>query len=90
MSDRLLSLVVDSRSAQDRTPAGALFQELDWIRTLTDTFGEDGERVPAGGTGTVVAVRDGGAAFDAELTRPVEALAAITPDRLALVERAGD
>lgn len=87
MSDRLLSLVVDSRSAQDRAPAGALFRELDRVRTLADVVGEDGEAVPAGSTGTVVAIWDGGAAFDVEFTRPVEALAALSPDTLTLVER---
>ncbi|WP_091718483.1 hypothetical protein [Methylobacterium phyllostachyos] len=88
MSDRLLSLVVDSRPAEDRAPTGALFRELDRVRTLTDTVGEDGEPVPAGSTGTIVAVWNGGAAFDVEFTRPVEALAAIAPNQLALVERA--
>lgn len=88
MSDRLLSLVVDSRPAEDRAPTGALFRELDRVRILTDTVGEDGESVPAGSTGTIVAVWNGGAAFDVEFTRLVEALAALAPDRLALVERA--
>ncbi|CAA2156736.1 DUF4926 domain-containing protein [Methylobacterium brachiatum] len=89
MSDRLLSLVVDSRSPADRAPTGTAFRELDRVRTLAEVIGEDGERVPAGSTGTIVAVWGAGAAFDVEFTRPVEALAAIAPESLVLVERAG-
>lgn len=88
MSDRLLSLVVNNRSAEERTPAGAAFRELDRVRTLIDVVGEDGEAVPAGSVGTVVAVWDAGAAFDVEFTRPIEGLAAIEPDHLALVKPA--
>ena len=88
MSNRLLSLVVDSRSIEDRAPAGALFQEFHRVQTLTDVVGEDGESVPAGSTGTVVAIWGEGAAFDVEFTRPIEALAALGPDLLTLVERA--
>ena len=86
MSDRLLSLVVDSRPTTERAPADVAFRELDRVRTRADLVGEDGERVPAGSVGTVVAVWGGGAAFDVEFTRPVEALAAIAPDLLVLAE----
>ncbi len=63
MSDRLLSLVVDSRSAADRTPGGAAVRELDRVRTLAEVIGADGERVPEGSAGTIVAVWGAGAAF---------------------------
>jgi hypothetical protein len=48
-----------------------------------------GERVPTGHIGTIVAVCGAGAACDVAFTRPVEALAAIAPEILVLVERAG-
>ena len=40
-----------------------------------------------GSEGTVVAVWNGGEAFDVEFVRPVETLAAILPTALQLVER---
>ena len=86
MSDRLLRLVVDSRSTADRAPTGAAFRELDRVRTLAEVIGE---RVPTGHTGTIVAVWGAGAACDVAFTRPVEALAVIAPEILVLVERAG-
>ena len=90
MADRLLSLDVDSRPATSRAHGGAAFRQLDRVQTLADMIGEDGERVPVGSTGTVVAIWGAGAAFDVEFTRPVETLAAIEPDLLRLVEHAGD
>ena len=43
--------------------------------------------MPVGSEGTVVAVWNGGEAFDVEFVRPVETLAAILPTALQLVER---
>lgn len=90
MSDRLLSLEFDHRPATSRARGGSAFRELDRVETLADVIGEDGERVPVGSTGTVVAIWGAGAAFDVEFTRPVEVLAAIDPGLLRLVEHAGD
>lgn len=88
MSDRLISLTLDSRPAASGGAEGMAFRELDRVRTLVEVRGEDGESVPAGSTGTVVAIWGEGASFEVEFTRPVEALAAIEPGSLTLVERA--
>lgn len=90
MSDRLVSLTLDSRPAASGGPEGTAFRELDRVRTLVEILGEDGESVPAGSTGTVVAIWGEGARFEVEFTRPVETLAAIEPGSLTLVERARD
>ena len=90
MSDRLVSLTLDSRPAASGGPEGVAFRELDRVRTLVEILGEEGEIVPAGSTGTVVAIWGEGASFEVEFTRPVETLAAIEPGSLALVERARD
>lgn len=90
MSDRPLSLVVDSHPTAARTSGSAAFWELDRVQTVVDVIGEAGEHVPVGSTGTVVAVWGDGVAFDVEFTRPVETLAAIEPEKLRLVERGDD
>lgn len=89
MSDRLLSMVVDSRPVA-KAPGSAAFRELDRVQTVADVVGEEGERIPAGSTGTVVAIWGDGVAFDVEFTRPFETLAAIAPENLRLVERGDD
>lgn len=88
MSARLVSLTLDSRQAASGGSEGMVFRELDRVRTLVEVLGEDGESVPAGSTGTVVAIWGEGASFEVEFTRPVETLAAIAPNSLTLVERA--
>lgn len=87
MSDRLVSLTLDSRLAASGGPEAMAFRELDRVRTLVEVRGEDGESVPAGSTGTVVAIWGEGASFEVEFTRPVETLAAIEPGSMTLVER---
>ncbi|MRI57428.1 DUF4926 domain-containing protein [Methylobacterium sp. DB1607] len=90
MADRLLTFWRDDRPAAQRGPTLAEFRELDRVRVTEEIEGEDGERVPAGSEGTVVAIWGDGAAFEVEFMRPVETLAAIRPDVLRLVERAAD
>jgi hypothetical protein len=90
MSARLLTLTLDSSPAASRAPRNAAFRELDRVQTLEDVAGEDGERVPEGSEGTIVAIWGDGEAFEVEFMRPVETLSAIRPDLLKLVERAGE
>ncbi|MCJ2091326.1 DUF4926 domain-containing protein [Methylobacterium sp. J-072] len=44
--------------------------------------------VPAGTTGTVVAIYADGEAFEVEFTEPVDTLATVEADTVCLVERA--
>lgn len=90
MADRTLTLMLDSRPAPKRADRTSAFRELDRVTTLADAVGEDGETIPAGSTGTVVAVWGDGAAFDVEFMRPVEALAAIEFAALKLFKRGAD
>ncbi|MCJ2050848.1 DUF4926 domain-containing protein [Methylobacterium sp. J-070] len=50
--------------------------------------GDDDLTVPAGATGTVVAVYADGAAFEVEFTDPIDTLATVEADTVCLVERA--
>jgi hypothetical protein len=62
---------------------GALLRELDDVRVLTD----DGDTVAAGTDGTVVAVWNGGEAYDVEFPEPMGALATVKAANLARVGR---
>ncbi len=87
MSGRSHNIRRDDPWPEQRSAPPPAFRELDRVRTLEVVSGEDGETVPAGSEGTVVAVWNGGEAFDVEFVRPVETLAAIVPKALQLVER---
>ncbi len=73
-------------------PAGAesdgRVRELDRVRVLRAVTGDDDLTVPAGATGTVVAVYADGAAFEVEFTDPIDTLATVEADTVCLVERA--
>ncbi|MFY9290806.1 MAG: DUF4926 domain-containing protein [Methylorubrum rhodinum] len=86
MSARSRNISHDDPWPRQRSAPPAAFRELDRVRTLEVVSGEDGETVPAGSEGTIVAVWNGGAAFDVEFVRPVETLAAIAPEALQRVE----
>ncbi|KQT47823.1 hypothetical protein ASG52_11195 [Methylobacterium sp. Leaf456] len=87
MSGRSHTIRRDESWPERRSAPPAAFRELDRVRTLEVVAGEDGETVPVGSEGTVVAVWNGGEAFDVEFVRPVETLAAILPTALQLIER---
>ncbi|MCJ2121230.1 DUF4926 domain-containing protein [Methylobacterium sp. J-077] len=63
-------------------------RELDRVRILRAVSGDDGVTVPAGSTGTVVAIYADGEAFEVEFTDPVDTLATVEADTVCLVERA--
>ena len=73
-------------------PVGGLgpepVRELDRVRVLRAVLGDDDMTVPAGTTGTVVAVYADGEAFEVEFTDPVDTLATVDADTVCLVERA--
>jgi hypothetical protein len=63
-------------------------RELDRVRVLRAVTGDDDLTVPAGATGTVVAIYADGAAFEVEFTEPVDTLATVEAATVRLVERA--
>lgn len=63
-------------------------RELDRVRVLRSVVGDDDRTVPAGATGTVVAIYADGAAFEVEFTEPVDTLATVDAATVCLVERA--
>lgn len=73
-------------------PVGGLgsepVRELDRVRILRAVSGDDDVTVPAGTTGTVVAIYADGEAFEVEFTEPVDTLATVEADTVSLVERA--
>lgn len=90
MANRLLTYVTETSPrpvARDRDEPHRI-QELDRVKLLADVLGDDMVTVPAGSIGTVVAIWSGGAAFEVEFTRPVDALATVEAVFLELVERA--
>lgn len=89
MGSSVLTLAVNDRPDEEDQRSALPFRELDRVQTLVATLGEEGEDVPAGSTGTIVAVWGEGAAFEVEFTRPVETLVAIRPEALRLVDRPG-
>lgn len=66
-----------------RTEPGALLRELDNVRVTTD----DGDTIAAGTEGTVVAVWNGGEAYDVEFPEPMGTLAAVSAADLTRVGR---
>ena len=90
MASRLLTVVTETPPhsvARDRSEPRRI-QELDRVALLVDVLGDDDVRVPAGSVGTVVAIWAGGAAFEVEFARPVDALATVEAVLLRVVERA--
>ncbi len=73
--------------AKRRRPA---FRDLDRVRVLADVESDDGQHVPAGSIGAVVARWAHGVAFEVEFADPVDALATVEVTLLELVERAAD
>ncbi|MFY9294785.1 MAG: DUF4926 domain-containing protein [Methylorubrum rhodinum] len=55
----------------------AALRELDDVRVLVAVTTMDGDTVPAGTEGTVVAVWDGGEAYEVEFPEPMGALATV-------------
>jgi hypothetical protein len=73
--------------APGRSGLTEAIRELDRVQILQAISGDDDLRVPAGATGTVVAIYAGGEAFDVEFTEPVDTLATVEATALRLVER---
>ena len=89
MASRLLTFVTEASprfATRDRN-APARIEELDRVELLADVLGDDQVTVPAGSVGTVVAIWAGGAAFEVEFTRPVDALATVDAALLKIVGR---
>ena len=63
--------------------------ELDAVTLAVETRTEDGETVPAGTVGTVVAVWGQAEAFDIEFDAPFTGLVTVGPEMLRDLERIG-
>lgn len=90
MASRLLTIVTEASPrpvTRDRNQPSRI-EELDRVELLADVLGDDQVTVPAGSVGTVVAIWAGGAAFEVEFTRPVDALATVDATLLRVVGRA--
>ncbi len=61
---------------------GAPIQDIDRVTLRSEQVSRSGTRVPAGSTGTVVAVLKGGEAYMVEFMRPVEAVVTVEPGDL--------
>lgn len=59
--------------------------ELDRVSLSADVRSDEGHTVPAGSTGTVVAVWNGGEAYDVEFTEPIDALVTVRPDAIGAI-----
>ncbi|MGY2047677.1 DUF4926 domain-containing protein [Methylobacterium sp. JK268] len=66
---------------------GAALRELDDVRVLVDVMTDDGDTIPAGTEGTVVAVWPRGAAYDVEFPEPMGALSTIEAAKLVRIGR---
>ena len=67
-----------------------VIRELDRVTLARDVVGDEGQPVPAGSTGTVVAVWSGGAAFDVEFGGSLDALATVEAVAISAVTPARD
>ena len=74
-------------AAEDR----AVFSpsELDVVTLRTPALSDEGATVPAGATGTIVAVYGDAAAFGVEFEAPFHALATVMPGQIGSCRRAG-
>lgn len=90
MASRVLTFVTEAPPRpvlRDRNEPVRI-EELDRVELLADVLGDDRMAVPAGSIGTVVAIWAGGAAYEVEFTRPVDALATVNAALLRVVARA--
>ncbi|MCF4124007.1 DUF4926 domain-containing protein [Methylobacterium sp. SyP6R] len=90
MASRVLTFVTETSprlATRDRGEPSRI-EELDRVELLADVLGDDQVTVPAGSIGTVVAIWAGGAAFEVEFTRPVDALATVDASLLRVVGHA--
>lgn len=74
-------------AAEDR----ALFSptELDVVTLKAAAVSDDGAMVPAGATGTIVAIYGDAVAFGVEFESPFHALATVYPQQIGSYRRAG-
>lgn len=63
-------------------PAPEPMPELSVVETLREVETDDGETVPAGSRGTVVATYEDGQAYEVEFARPVVGLATVLASAL--------
>lgn len=68
-----------------RAEPGALLRELDDVRVTIDVTTDDGDTIAASTEGTVVAVWNGGEAYDVEFSEPMGALAMVRAADLARI-----
>lgn len=83
----MLAPAINRVAVQDRpfvSPA-----ELDVVTLKTAALSDDGDTVPAGATGTIVAVYGDAAAFGVEFETPLHALATVYPHQIGSYQRAG-
>lgn len=66
----------------------AVLRELDEVRVLVDVITLDGATIRAGAEGTVVAVWNGGEAYEIEFPEPMGALATVEAADLVRTGRA--
>ena len=78
-----MSFVAVSRPHAEARPP--LFAELSVVETLRPVETDDGEAVPAGSRGTIVAIYGDGAAYEVEFARPVIGNCTIRPELLRSV-----
>ena len=72
---------IEPHTEIERTPA---FAELTRVVLTKPVFVQEANReLPAGSRGTVVAVWQGGKAYEVEFAKPFTCLVTITPERLA-------
>lgn len=67
-----------------------VIRELDRVTLAREVVGDEGQVVPAGSSGTVMAVWSGGSTFDVEFGGPLDALATVEAAAIAAVTPAGD
>lgn len=58
------------------------YEELDRVTLAVPVVAEKGQRLPAGASGTVVAVFRGGAAYIVEFAIPFHAVVTVSPDAI--------
>ena len=74
-------------AAEDRALVSPV--ELDVVTLKTPATSDDGETVPAGAAGTIVAIYGDAVAFGVEFETPIHALATVYPHQIGSVRRAG-
>lgn len=62
-------------------------RDLDAVVLLADTPSDDGDTIPAGSEGTIVAVHGTGESYVVEFARPEGALVSVFPHEVRRVER---